>query len=74
LGGNQEAYMPRPPFWLWVIVIVALAIPMVVTAGFFFAEAYGPSVAFVLSFVIWVYIAAIIYIAIRTIGKMLGHE
>jgi hypothetical protein len=65
--------MPRPLFWLWVVVVFALAIPMV-TAGFFFAEEYGPFVAFVLSFVVWAYIAAMTYIAFRTISKMFGHE
>jgi hypothetical protein len=74
LDGTEEAYMSRPLYWLWAIVIVALAIPMVVTAGFFFAEEYGPAVAFVVSFVVWAYIAGMTYIALRTIGKMLGRE
>ena len=65
--------MPRPLFWLWLIVAVALAIPMV-TAGFFFAAEYGPAVAFIVSFVGWAYIAAMTYIALRTIAKMFGPE
>jgi|SoiMethySBSTD1v2_1073268.scaffolds.fasta_scaffold3660684_1 hypothetical protein len=65
--------MPRPLFWLWLIVVVALAIPMV-TAGFFFAEEYGASVAFLVSFVAWAYVAAMTYVAARTIAQMWGPE
>ena len=66
--------MPRPLFWLWALVVVLIVTPIVLTAGFFFAEEYGPALAFVLSFVVWAYTTTMTYIAFRTIGKMLGHQ
>ena len=66
--------MPRLLFWLWATVVAVLITPIVITAGFFFAREYSPFVAAILTLIAWAYIAAMIYIAFRAIGKMSGHQ
>jgi hypothetical protein len=61
-------------FWLWAIAVTVLITPIVITAGFGVARLYGPFVAVILVSIAWAYIAAMAYIALRTIGKMFGHQ
>jgi hypothetical protein len=61
--------MPRLVFRIWLVGIVILA-PVVFTADRFFVREYGPFVGYLIGFGLWLFMAALSYIALRLFAEM----